>query len=329
MTQDKSSASRPRRLLGRISTALLPAGVGLFCSWAVLQSFGNYSGWLLAPWLIVAIVVGGMLWPVAVSLTGVPERLGPPERRVSGEVTARLERSSQRLSMRARASPGARPLYCCSGPNQAGSSGVERQICADRDPRRSHAQRDHSRVRAAHSEPDFERLFEYIPSGGRHFLAYAGEALVSHAVVTTRWLWIAGNRRLMTAYVDAVATLPAFQGQGYGTAVMGLLATGIDDFTSAASKPIARRSTNGWDGSCGEVRSPAPSVPGDSNTRAARGHDPSAGKNAGPGPRRRPDDRIRRAHVVAETELRQPIGRMPQRISSTRLDWKISNGVVR
>jgi aminoglycoside 2'-N-acetyltransferase I len=86
---------------------------------------------------------------------------------------------------------------------------------------------------AAHAEPDFERLFQYIPSGGRHFMAYAGDALVSHAVVTKRWLWIAGNRRLLTAYVDAVATLPAFQGQGYGTAVMGLLATGIEDYDIA------------------------------------------------------------------------------------------------
>jgi aminoglycoside 2'-N-acetyltransferase I len=82
---------------------------------------------------------------------------------------------------------------------------------------------------AAHDEPDFEHLFRYIPSGGRHFLGYADAALVSHAVVTTRWLWVSGNRRLMTAYVDAVATLPAYQGQGFGTAVMRLLATGIED----------------------------------------------------------------------------------------------------
>lgn len=30
---------------------------------------------------------------------------------------------------------------------------------------------------AAHHEPDFERLFSYIPSGGRHFIAYRGKEL--------------------------------------------------------------------------------------------------------------------------------------------------------
>jgi aminoglycoside 2'-N-acetyltransferase I len=81
---------------------------------------------------------------------------------------------------------------------------------------------------AAHGEPDFERLFSYVPSGGRHFLGYDGPALVSHAVVTTRWLHHA-DRRLETAYVDAVATLPAAQRRGIGSAVMRRLGTGIDD----------------------------------------------------------------------------------------------------
>lgn len=40
----------------------------------------------------------------------------------------------------------------------------------------------------AHQEDDFNRLFSYIPSGGVHVLAYRGQELVSHAVVTTRWL---------------------------------------------------------------------------------------------------------------------------------------------
>jgi len=83
---------------------------------------------------------------------------------------------------------------------------------------------------AAHDEPDFERLFTYIPSGGRHFLARRGVQLVSHAVVTTRWLRLDDGRRLRTAFVDAVATLPALQGQGYGSAVLRLLAGSIDDY---------------------------------------------------------------------------------------------------
>ena len=83
---------------------------------------------------------------------------------------------------------------------------------------------------AAHDEQDFERLFTFIPSGGRHFMAYRGKELVSHAVVTTRWLHIGGVRRVKTAYVDAVATRPAYQRQGYGTAVLQLLAENVDDY---------------------------------------------------------------------------------------------------
>lgn len=82
---------------------------------------------------------------------------------------------------------------------------------------------------AAHDEPDFENLFSYVPSGGRHLLAYEGTVLVSHAMVTTRWLHLE-ERRLRTAYVDAVATDPAYQGRGYGSAVMRRLAESITDY---------------------------------------------------------------------------------------------------
>jgi aminoglycoside 2'-N-acetyltransferase I len=80
----------------------------------------------------------------------------------------------------------------------------------------------------AHQEEDFNNLFNYIPSGGWHFLGYQNESLVSHAVVTTRWLQPEGHPPLKTAYIDAVATLPAYQGQGYGSAVMRQLANDID-----------------------------------------------------------------------------------------------------
>jgi len=86
---------------------------------------------------------------------------------------------------------------------------------------------------AAHDEPDFENLFTYInpsiPSGGRHFMAFDGEELAAHAVVTPRWLRY-GDMRLTTAYVDAVATLPTYEGQGYGTAVMRMLAQNVEEY---------------------------------------------------------------------------------------------------
>lgn len=80
---------------------------------------------------------------------------------------------------------------------------------------------------AAHNEPDFENLFHYLPPDGLHILGYVGESLVSHAVVTTRWLQPEGCEILNSAWVDAVATLPDEQGRGYGSAVMRHLAAVI------------------------------------------------------------------------------------------------------
>ena len=80
----------------------------------------------------------------------------------------------------------------------------------------------------AHQEKDFNNLFSYVPTGGWHFLAYEDDRLVSHALVTTRWLQPKGQPVLKTAYVDAVATLPDSQGRGYGSAVMRRLADEID-----------------------------------------------------------------------------------------------------
>ena len=80
----------------------------------------------------------------------------------------------------------------------------------------------------AHQEEDFRNLFSYVPSGGWHFLLFEGSELVSHALVTTRWLQPEGHPLLKTAYIDAVATLPAAQGRGHGSALMRSLATSID-----------------------------------------------------------------------------------------------------
>ncbi len=81
---------------------------------------------------------------------------------------------------------------------------------------------------AAHHDDVFKNLFIYVPSGGLHFLAYHDDVMVTHAMITTRWLQPAGFPELKTAYVDAVATLPEYQGQGYGSAVMLRLATEAD-----------------------------------------------------------------------------------------------------
>jgi aminoglycoside 2'-N-acetyltransferase I len=86
---------------------------------------------------------------------------------------------------------------------------------------------------SAHDNDEFTNLFEYVSPGGRHFLAYRGSELVSHAVVTTRWLEPERHRILRTAYVDAVATLPTAQRLGCASAVMRRLAAGVPDYDIA------------------------------------------------------------------------------------------------
>ncbi len=103
--------------------------------------------------------------------------------------------------------------------------------------------------RTAHQEDDFTHLFSYIPSGGIHVLAYREQELVSHAVATTRWLQPEGLPLLCTAYVDAVATRPAYQGQGIGSTLMRHLATVISDFEIACleTERVSFYARVGWE----------------------------------------------------------------------------------
>lgn len=82
-------------------------------------------------------------------------------------------------------------------------------------------------------DTDFSRLFFYLPTDGLHFIAYRDDQIVSHAVVTTRWVQPERLPVLRTAYVDAVATLPAYQRRGYGSAVMRELIVQIADYDLA------------------------------------------------------------------------------------------------
>jgi aminoglycoside 2'-N-acetyltransferase I len=86
---------------------------------------------------------------------------------------------------------------------------------------------------AAHENEEFRNLFTHFSSGGRHFLAHVGSELVGHAVVSTRWVQPEGQDVLKTAYVDAVSTLPKYQGKGYGSAVMSRVAAEIPDYEIA------------------------------------------------------------------------------------------------
>ena len=101
----------------------------------------------------------------------------------------------------------------------------------------------------AHQKDDFIHLFSYIPSGGIHVLAYREQELVSHAVVTTRWLQPEGLPVLRTAYIDAVATLPAYQGQGIGSMLMRHLASLLADFEIACleTERVSFYARVGWE----------------------------------------------------------------------------------
>jgi len=85
---------------------------------------------------------------------------------------------------------------------------------------------------AAHAT-EFGPLFSFLPSDGLHVIGMVDERIVGHAVVTTRWLQPATLPLLKTAYVDAVATHPDYQGQGIGSAVMRHLASVITEYDIA------------------------------------------------------------------------------------------------
>ncbi len=109
---------------------------------------------------------------------------------------------------------------------------------------------------AAFQNDKFKELFTVVPAGGRHFLAYAGGEVVSHGLVTTRWLQPEGQPLLKTAYVDAVGTQPGRQRQGFGSAVMRQLAADVAaDFSVAC---LETRSPGfyerlGWQEWCGPL----------------------------------------------------------------------------
>ena len=83
---------------------------------------------------------------------------------------------------------------------------------------------------------DLGNLFDLLP-GSTHVLARHRHELVGHACWVTRWLQPAGLPPLRTAYVEAVATAPARQGRGIGTAVMRRLAEEIAGYDLGALSP--------------------------------------------------------------------------------------------
>jgi aminoglycoside 2'-N-acetyltransferase I len=124
---------------------------------------------------------------------------------------------------------------------------------------------------------DFGPLFSLLPPDGLHVLAYADQRLVSHAVVTTRWLQPENLPLLKTAYVDAVATHPLYQGRGVGSALMRHLASAIAEYEIACLETervsfFSRLGWEEWQGPFG--REERDGI--DAYARAKGRHDPAA-----------------------------------------------------
>jgi aminoglycoside 2'-N-acetyltransferase I len=84
----------------------------------------------------------------------------------------------------------------------------------------------------AFGEP-FEEIIR-LHTGGAHVLGTLDGVLVSHASWVPRLLQPDGLPMLQTAYVEEVATHPAFQRRGFGSMTMRRLAEEIRDFELGA-----------------------------------------------------------------------------------------------
>ncbi len=85
-------------------------------------------------------------------------------------------------------------------------------------------------------EEDFSDFFQTLP-GTTHVLGRVDGKLVSHLAWVTRWLQPAGERLLKTAYIEAVATAPAYQGRGYASRLLREAVGHLQDYDLGALSP--------------------------------------------------------------------------------------------
>jgi aminoglycoside 2'-N-acetyltransferase I len=99
---------------------------------------------------------------------------------------------------------------------------------------------------------DFAPVLERV-GPGTHLLGRRKGNLVSHAMWITRMLEPTSLSPLRTAYVEAIATAPAFQKRGYATELLRRLEREIQDFDLGALSPSSapfyeRRGWEPWRG---------------------------------------------------------------------------------
>ncbi len=92
------------------------------------------------------------------------------------------------------------------------------------------------RVCDAAYRTDTRPYFEALRSG-THLLGFVGGRLVSHLMWVTRWLEPEGREPLCTAYVEMVATEPAWQRQGYASELLREFPNHVGAYDVAALCP--------------------------------------------------------------------------------------------
>jgi aminoglycoside 2'-N-acetyltransferase I len=104
---------------------------------------------------------------------------------------------------------------------------------------RSISARSLAQVRALCTEAYAEDFTEILAQlgPGVHVLGWMDSLLVSHAMWVTRWLEPAGRAPLRTAYVEAVATKPAYQRRGLASELLARLAREIGDYDLGGLSP--------------------------------------------------------------------------------------------
>lgn len=95
---------------------------------------------------------------------------------------------------------------------------------------------------------DFSRAFELL-GPGVHVIGRLDRRIVTHAMWVDRMLQVGDHAALHAAYVEAVATSPAFQRRGFGSEIMRCLANEIRDYDLGALSPSDERfyARLGWE----------------------------------------------------------------------------------
>jgi aminoglycoside 2'-N-acetyltransferase I len=92
---------------------------------------------------------------------------------------------------------------------------------------------------------DLARYFDDIGPGD-HLLGWGNGELVSHLMWVTRWLQPGEEPLLRTAYVELVATAPAYQGRGHATALLEQFPAEVAELAALGPATESLYTRQGW-----------------------------------------------------------------------------------